>query len=34
MGKGALAGWVMRALTVLGVLGDPLVALLSKKARR
>ena len=30
-GKGALAGWFMRALAVLGPLGDPLVALLQRR---
>jgi hypothetical protein len=31
MGKGALAGWFMRVLAVLGPLGDPLVALLRQR---
>lgn len=31
-GKGALAGWVMRALAVLGPLGDPLVAVIKLRS--
>ena len=31
-GKGALAGWVMRALCVLGPLGTPLVSFLARKS--
>jgi lipopolysaccharide biosynthesis glycosyltransferase len=31
-GKGALAGWVMRALAVLGPLGDPLVAVIRRRS--
>ena len=32
-GKGALAGWVMKALAVIGPLGDPLVWVLRQRAR-
>lgn len=31
-GKGALAGWVMRALVILGPLGDPLVTLIKRRS--
>ena len=31
-GKGALAGWVMRALAVLGPLGDPLVGVIRRRS--
>ena len=33
-GKGALAGWVMRFLALAGPLGDPVVAVLSRRAGR
>jgi lipopolysaccharide biosynthesis glycosyltransferase len=32
-GKGAFAGWVMRFLAVAGLLGDPFVALIQRRAR-
>ena len=31
-GKGALAGWIMRALAVLGPLGDPVVAIIKRRS--
>jgi lipopolysaccharide biosynthesis glycosyltransferase len=31
-GKGALAGWVMRALAILGPLGDPVVAVIRRRS--
>ena len=33
-GKGALAGWVMRALCVLGPLGSPIVSVIARKSQR
>lgn len=32
-GKGALAGWIMRLLSIAGLLGDPLVGLLQRRSR-